>query len=106
MPSYLVTGAAGQLGKCFQFVATEFEQHRLFFSTHLEVDINKTETLSKYYAQNPFDGIINCAAYTNVDNAETEQDQAYQTNARGVQNLIDFAENMNVKLIQFSTDFV
>ena len=106
MPSYLVTGAAGQLGKCFQFVAAEFEQHRLFFSTHLEVDINKTETLSKYYAQNPFDGIINCAAYTNVDNAETEQDQAYQTNARGVQNLVDFAENMNLKLIHFSTDFV
>ena len=92
MPSYLVTGAAGQLGRCFQYVAAEFQQHRLFFSTHLEVDINQTKTLSDCYEQTPFEGIINCAAYTKVDQAETEQKQAHQTNALGVQNLIDFAE--------------
>lgn len=106
MPSYLITGSAGQLGQCFQFVAAEFKQHQLFFSTHLEVDINKTETLSKYYEQNPFEGIINCAAYTQVDKAETEHKQAHQTNASGVQNLVDFAEHLNLKLIHFSTDFV
>lgn len=106
MPSYLVTGAAGQLGQCFQSVAAEFPQHQLLFTQRSEVDINEPETLANFYAQSPFEGIINCAAYTHVDQAETEFEEAHQVNAQGVENLSVFAEAKNIKLIHFSTDFV
>ncbi|MDA8948392.1 dTDP-4-dehydrorhamnose reductase [Flavobacteriaceae bacterium] len=106
MPSYLVTGAGGQLGQCFQSVAAEFPQHHLLFTKRSEVDINQPETLENFYAQSPFEGIINCAAYTQVDQAETEFKEAHQVNTQGVENLSVFAEAKNIRLIHFSTDFV
>ena len=67
MSSYLITGGSGQLGKCFQEVAKEFPEINLFFTSRNEVDITQLETLTHFYGKHPFNGIINCAAYTNVD---------------------------------------
>ena len=106
MSSYLITGSSGQLGQSFQSVAKEFPQHKLFFVSRSKLDINYPETLSNFFQKHTFDGIINCAAYTHVDKAETEFKKAHKINAQGVQNLIDFAEIKNLKLIHFSTDFV
>ena len=80
MPSYLVTGGSGQLGRCFQAVAKEFSHINLFFATRNEVDISRLETIANFYTKNPFDGIINCAAYTNVDKAEKEKESAKTKN--------------------------
>ena len=104
MPSYLVTGGSGQLGQCFKEVANEFSEINLFFASRNEVDITRLETTAKFYSKNPFDGIINCAAYTNVDQAEKER--AHKINTEGLQNLIDFAVNKNISIIHFSTDYV
>ena len=106
MPSYLITGARGQLGQCFQSIQKEFPQHQLFFAAASEVDITRSETLRAYHDKHPFEGIINCAAYTQVDQAESAPEQAQQPNAEGVKTLIQFAEAEGVKLIHFSTDFV
>jgi len=106
MPSYLLTGAGGQLGQCFQAVAAQFPQHQLICATREEVDLNRPETLEKIYAATPFEGILNCAAYTQVDKAETEKDKATAINEEGVANLIDFAKPRQLKIIHFSTDFV
>ena len=106
MPSYLVTGGSGQLGQCFQAVTKEFSEINLFFASRNEVDITRSETIANFYSKNPFDGIINCAAYTNVDQAEKEQESALKINTEGLQNLIDFAENKNLSIIHFSTDYV
>ncbi len=106
MPNYLLTGAGGQLGECFQTVATQFPQHQLICATREEADLNRPETLEKIYAATPFEGILNCAAYTQVDNAETEKDKAIAINEEGVANLIDFAKPRQLKIIHFSTDFV
>ena len=106
MTSYLVTGGSGQLGQCFQAVVNEFSEINLFFTTRKEVDIIRSETIINFYTKNPFDGIINCAAYTNVDRAEKERESAFKINAEGLQNLIDFAENKNLSIINFSTDYV
>ena len=106
MPSYLLTGAGGQLGQCFQAVVTQFPQHQLICATREEVDLNHPETLEKTYAATPFEGILNCAAYTQVDKAETEKDKATAINEEGVANLIDFAKPRQLKIIHFSTDFV
>ena len=106
MTSYLVTGMSGQLGQCFQAVVNEFFEINLFFTTRNEVDITRSETIVNFYSKKPFDGIINCAAYTNVDQAENEQENAVKINTEGLQNLIDFAENKNLSIIHFSTDYV
>jgi dTDP-4-dehydrorhamnose reductase len=106
MPSYLVTGAAGQLGQCFQSVAKEFPEINLLFTSRNEVDITRSETLVNFHSKNPFDVIINCAAYTIVDQAEKEQESAFKINSEGLQNLIAFAEEKKLSIIHFSTDYV
>ena len=106
MRSYLVTGSTGQLGQCFQEVANEFPDINLFFASRNEVDITRPETIANLYRKNPFVGIINCAAYTNVDRAENEQESTLKINTEGLQNLIDFAKIRNLSIINFSTDYV
>ena len=106
MRSYLVTGGSGQLGQCFHAVTNQFSEINLFFASRNEVDITRSETIANFYSKNPFDGIINCTAYTNVDQAEKEEENVLKINTEGLQNLIDFAENKNLSIIHFSTDYV
>ena len=106
MPSYLVTGSKGQLGQCFHSIQSEFPEYQLLFASQSEVDITQVQTLSNYLKKHPFEGIINCAAYTQVDQAETDADTALKINSEGVRTLIQFAEAESLKLIHFSTDFV
>ena len=106
MPNYLVTGGSGQLGQCFQAVAKEFPEINLLFTSRNEVDITRSETLANFHSKNPFHGIINCAAHTNVDQAEKEQESAFKINTEGLQNLIAFAEEKKLSIIHFSTDYV
>ena len=106
MPRYLVTGSKGQLGQCFHSIQSEFPQYQLLFAPQSEVDITQVQTLSNYFKKHPFEGIINCAAYTQVDQAETDTDAARKINSDGVRTLIKFADAKSLKLIHFSTDFV
>ena len=106
MARILVTGSSGQLGQCFNLVANEFPMHKLLLVDKAEVDINNTETLTNKYEEIPFDLIINCAGYTNVDKAEHEAVDAERVNFLGVKSLVDFAEEKKIKIIHFSTDFV
>ena len=55
MPSYLVTGAGGQLGQCFKSVANQFPECTLFFASRFEVDITQPQTLKSYFENQPFD---------------------------------------------------
>mgnify|MGYP001159850372 CR=1 FL=1 len=106
MSKILVTGAEGQLGQCFQEVAKEFPIYKLFLESKKTLDITNKISLDEAYRQDPFDGIINCAAYSNVDQAEIEIEKAYKINEHGVQTLATFAEKKNLFLVHFSTDYV
>jgi dTDP-4-dehydrorhamnose reductase len=106
MTSYLVTGGKGQLGQCFQAVAKSFPEIELFFADRKEVDLRKPQKLADYHQNTPFDGIINCAAYTAVDQAESEGEKAFAVNGQGVKNLVAFCEQHQLKLVHFSTDYV
>ena len=106
MSSFLVTGAAGQLGQCFQAVDHEFVDHQLIFAQKSEVDITDPKTFHEIYKAQPFDGIINCAAYTKVAQAELERDKADAANFLGVKNLATLARERAIKLIHISTDSV
>lgn len=106
MAKYLITGADGQLGKCFQSIAHEFPLNQLIFTNQNEVDILSMNSLKKIYSNNPFDGIINCAAYTNVENAENEEIKANLINTDAVKNVGIFAKKNSLFVVHFSTDHV
>lgn len=102
----LVTGAGGQLGQCFKKQAQHFPEIDFTFTTSQELDLSQFGVVGVYMRQNNFDYCINCAAYTNVEQAEKEQEMAYLVNAESVRNLAEDCEDAETILIHFSTDYV
>ncbi|MFI8377933.1 dTDP-4-dehydrorhamnose reductase [Leeuwenhoekiella sp. NPDC079379] len=101
----LVTGASGQLGQCIQQAAVDFG-YEMYYADRKALDITDAESLRRSLQNFHPDVIINTAAYTHVDLAESKQENAYLINRDGVENLIAFCEEFNVKLIHISTDYV
>ncbi len=103
----LVTGANGQLGLTFQkdynSISDIFEFH---FTSRDTLDICNSDQVDAYFAENHFDYCINCAAYTNVEGAETEVKRAFDINAEGPKILAESCERHDVVLIHISTDYV
>lgn len=102
----LVTGSSGQLGKTFQKLEKKWESVAFTFCSSAELDITDKNQVTEFFDQHSFDWIINCAAYTKVDLAEDEIDQAFAVNQLGVKNLVSCCEKHAIKLIHFSTDYV
>jgi dTDP-4-dehydrorhamnose reductase len=102
----LVTGANGQLGQCIKKIGKEFSGLRLTFLSSAELDITQKEVVSQVFETSNFDWCINCAAYTNVEKAESEPEKANLVNAEGAKNLAVACKNHQVKLIHISTDYV
>ena len=101
----LVTGKNGQLGSELQELA-KISEHDFVFAGSSEGDITDSHLMQDLIASNNIDAIINCAAYTAVDKAETEKERAFEVNGDGVQNLVDICYDFGVKLIHISTDYV
>ncbi len=99
-----LVGGDGMLGA---EVRSVLEERRLdHFSTDVEVDIaSEDEVLRIALGRGP-DWIVNCAAYTAVDRAETEEERARAVNAVGAGNLARAADRLGARLIQVSTDYV
>jgi len=104
----LVTGAYGQLGQELQQRTSLAEKgHSSFFFTDKEtLDITLPEHLITFVEQHRIDAIVNCAAFTDVDGAESNQQAAWLINDRAVENLARTAVNYNIRLIHISTDYV
>ncbi|MDB5197680.1 MAG: dTDP-4-dehydrorhamnose reductase [Flaviaesturariibacter sp.] len=102
----LVTGANGQLGQELQDLKEKYPAHQFYFFSHVELDIVNAEAVDHVFAEMLPDYCINCAAYTAVDKAESEQEQAFQINAQGVQNLASASKKHNCRFIHISTDYV
>lgn len=101
----LVTGANGQLGNCIRNAAKGSEDNYIFTDV-AELDITDSKVVREAIANNNVDLIVNCAAYTNVDKAESDADFAELLNARAVKNLADAIKATNGTLIHISTDYV
>lgn len=100
----LITGKNGQLG--YELRATAPEGVEVFGYDVAELDItDQKEVLEKVTKLKP-DVIINAAAYTAVDKAETDSELAYLVNETGAKYLAQAANRVNAKLIHISTDFV
>ncbi len=101
----LVTGGDGQLGRCVRRGA-EGVADRYIFTDVGELDITDGEAVERMVRENDIDVIINCAAYTNVDRAETDDEFAELLNAGAVRNLAEAAKGAGATLIHISTDYV
>lgn len=103
----LVTGANGQLGKTINELFSKNEDNLKFtFVTKAELDITKASNINRFFKNNSFDYCINCAAYTNVEQAEKTPKIAYKVNAEGVKYLAEACKKSNTVLIHISTDYV
>lgn len=102
---FLITGASGQLGReWIDFLNRNEISHQGFSSG--ELDITVREDIERKFHEIQPDIVINCAAYTEVDGAETNSDKAFFVNEKGVQNLTETCKKANVKLVHYSTDYV
>ena len=103
----LVTGANGQLGKTLKELFKENSDDLDFhFVTKSELNISDKNALNVFFKTNSFDYCINCAAYTNVEQAEESIDDAFKINAVAVGYLAECCNESNTKLIHISTDYV
>lgn len=101
----LVTGAGGQLGKDTAAFLRK-AGHDVQGCGRADLDItNQEQCMQVVMAFRP-DAVIHCAAYTAVDQAEADPDEAYRVNADGTRNMAMAAEKAGAKLVYISTDYV
>ncbi|MDP2088747.1 MAG: dTDP-4-dehydrorhamnose reductase [Flavobacteriaceae bacterium] len=106
MYNILVTGSNGQLGSELRELSRDFRQYQFFFTDLAELDVTDKNVIQKLIVQNQINSIINCAAYTAVDKAESEPEMADKINHIAVKNLAEAAKTCNCKIIHISTDYV
>jgi dTDP-4-dehydrorhamnose reductase len=112
----LVTGADGQLGKEMRRVVDYMgnghpdhdssEMDYYIFAGHKELDITDGNAVKEFVHNNFINVIVNCAAYTNVEKAQSDRVKAYDINALGALNLALAAKDNGAVLIHISTDYV
>jgi len=102
----LVIGSDGQLGLEFQKISNSCNSLSWFFSTIKTLDLLKLDSISSFLNDIKPSVIINCAAYTSVDKAETESELADIINYKAVDIISNWTSDNNKKLIHFSTDYV
>lgn len=101
----LVTGANGQLGNCIRNAAKDSKDNFIFTDV-AELDITDAEAVADIVKGNDVKLIVNCAAYTNVDKAESDVELAEKLNATAVDNLAKAIKATDGTLIHISTDYV
>jgi dTDP-4-dehydrorhamnose reductase len=106
MNRVVVLGANGQLGSEIRKISEEFNDLDITYTDINDVDITNLSKLKLFFNNNRFSYIINAAAYTAVDNAESEEKKATLVNVEGVTNLARIATNYKMHLIHISTDYV
>lgn len=106
MKNILVTGGNGQLGQALQKVASAYPQFNLLFTDYQDLDITNADALAAYFSAQQIDACINCAAYTAVDKAEEDEDNAFLLNFQAVLGLAEICEQHHTQLLHISTDYV
>ncbi len=102
----LVTGANGQLGQSLKSLQAAYPGQHFIFTDLEQLDLSDKKNIIEFSQHNAFDLIINCAAYTAVDKAESEPELANNINHLAVKYLAEMAQQQNAKFIHISTDYV
>lgn len=104
MKKIAITGPNGLIGARLQELLKDRVQ--LIPFDHTTCDITNKKNVVSCLNNNDFDLLLHMAAYTNVDGAEREKDQAYQINVQGTKNVFDVVSSLGKEMIYISTDFV
>lgn len=99
----LITGAKGMLGTA---LCPLLEKYNIFGIDKDDCDITDKSSLANITGNRDFDAIVHCAAYTNVDKAEEEKEEAFRVNVDGTANAVDIAVKNKCLFIYISTDYV
>lgn len=102
----LVTGANGQLGSELKELAPLYSAYHFLFTDSRDLDITDHSAVNEFVCKNEINAIINCAAYTQVDKAESEPTKANAINYLAVENLAKISKARGITLIHISTDYV
>jgi dTDP-4-dehydrorhamnose reductase len=102
----LVTGANGQLGSEIKLISKKYTEFNFIFTDIHELDLTSSSKIEAFFSENSIDLIINCAAYTSVDLAETEKELAELINVEAIRFLANIATTKKIKVIHISTDYV
>ena len=105
MNKVLVTGANGQLGSEISFLSGGYP-YQFIFTDWQELDLTNSLAIDDFFLKNEIDIVINCAAYTAVDKAETDQVAADNINHQAIKNLAKVSNLAGIKFIHISTDYV
>lgn len=105
MLNILVTGSKGQVGSELKVLSFDYT-YNFFFTDKDELDISNKKNLSEFIEKNSINTIINCAAYTAVDKAESEPKLAAKINNEAVQYLAEISKERSMKFVHISTDYV
>lgn len=105
---YLITGASGQLGYDVKrdLLGRGVSEADIATPHAAEMDITDSQAVEKYVENFRPDVIIHCAAYTNVDGAESDAETCRKVNVDGTKNLVEAAKKVGAKIIYISTDYV
>ena len=102
----LITGANGQLGNELRQISGNYANFRFFFTDVDELDITHSDAVHDFFDKNKIQTVINCAAYTAVDKAESDEPAAMRINAVAVEYLAKVCNKTDATLIHISTDYV
>lgn len=105
MFNVLVTGSKGQLGSEIKELSINYN-YNFFFTDRTNLDITNENEIKSFIQSNNINTIINCAAYTAVDKAEEEKEQADLVNRKAVKKLAKISNECGIKLVHISTDYV
>ncbi|MES2004792.1 MAG: dTDP-4-dehydrorhamnose reductase [Bacteroidota bacterium] len=106
-PLVVITGKNGQLGwELMQAVALVVMPFEFLFTDRTEIDLGDPSSIISFFGKYKPAYFVNCAAYTAVDKAETEQELAYTVNGESVGVIARECNKINCTLIQLSTDYV
>ncbi len=110
MAEILVTGADGQLGSEIRMLAeageSPFSGTRWYFTDKAELDITDAEAVRAFCRERAITHLLNCAAYTAVDRAESDEENADRINHQAVRILAELAKERGISLVHISTDYV
>lgn len=101
-----ITGASGQLGTAFRALSGKFPDWNFIFADRSVADLSKLATLDNWLQANGPDVVINCAAYTNVNQAEQEKELARLINVDAVAHLAKYGRQNQIPLLHYSSDYV
>ena len=102
----LITGSSGQLGQSLQYIAPNYSDINFVFYSSSDLDISNIENCRAVFSQIKPQYCINAAAFTAVDKAENEYENAHKINAIGAKNLAIICKDNSTVLLHVSTDFV